>query len=143
MANMDNIQKMIVGCLVLVGLIVMILPNSDPLASKKSEADQTSPADETLPPPPPPPLAQPSGDGTASGNFVVNDSDIANFGKPMVDPTPLGERNQRPQQELTQQQPQQQYGTSINQKPGAITNYGSPQFGGEATAEGPNIPLEN
>lgn len=98
---MDNIQKMIVGSLGLVGLIVLIVPNSDPLASKKTEVGQANSVQGAPPPAvPPPPLPPPAQGGTASGGFVVDDSDIANFGKPMVDPTPPGQRNQQ----LTQEQ---------------------------------------
>jgi hypothetical protein len=103
---MDNIQKMIVGSLGLVGLIVMLVPNSDPLAAKKTEVGQATADAPVLVPPPPPPLpSQPSQVGETSGGFVVDDSDIANFGKPMVDPTPPGQRNQVGSQEQIQQQP--------------------------------------
>jgi hypothetical protein len=96
--SMDNILKLIVGCLGLVGLIVMIVPNSDPLASTKDGADETTttaapPIGESGAPPPPPaePVPAPASQDDQS-EFVVDDFDINNFGKPMVDPTPPGQR---------------------------------------------------
>jgi hypothetical protein len=102
---MDNILKLIVGCLGLVGLVVMIIPNSDPLANKKDDVTSATPAspDATaaangapLPPPPPPdPNATQQAD---TDNVVVEDYDIGSFGQPMIDPTPPGQRNQQPYQ---------------------------------------------
>lgn len=138
---MDNIQKMIAGCLALVGLIVLIVPNSDPLASKKLEAGQVASADGVpAPPPPPPPASTPppaaNNNGEESGGFVVNDSDIANFGKPMVDPTPLSERTQPGGQE--QNQPQQN-NNGMQQTSGDAGNFGAqPQM--NATNTGPIPP---
>lgn len=119
---MDNIQKMIVGSLGLVGLIVMIVPNSDPLAAKKAEPGQATAAAAApaLPPPPPP---QPAQVENTSGGFVVDDSDIANFGKPMVDPTPPGQRNPQATQEQIQQQTQQP-SNGIAQTQSSSGNYG-------------------
>ncbi len=126
---MDNILKLIVGCLGLVGLIVMIVPNSDPLASKKVRAEGIPPASinptgEATAPPPPPPAAAPQDQDNASG-FVVEDYDINNFGKPMVDPTPPGQRNQNTQQ---QEQTEQQQ-----------SNLAQPQIGG-TNSIGPAVP---
>lgn len=127
---MDNILKLIVGCLGLVGLIVMIVPNSDPLASKKVGAEGIPPASinptgEATAPPPPPPAAAPQDQDNASG-FVVEDYDINNFGKPMVDPTPPGQRNQNTQQQEQTEQQQQ-------------SNLAQPQIGG-TNSIGPAVP---
>lgn len=107
---MDNILKLIVGCLGLVGLIVMIVPNSDPIAKSKAKnaveaAPTTDPAAAGTPPPPPPPpdpnaAAQTQAD---ADNVIVEDYDIGSFGQPMIDPTPPGQRNQQVAQQLPQQ----------------------------------------
>ena len=104
---MDNILKLTVGCLGLVGLIVMVVPNSDPLAATKADAEAAVPnVDAGAPPPPPPPppptTAAPE-EPAAASEFVVDDYDIGNFGMPMVDPTPPAQQNI-----ITQQQQQQQ-----------------------------------
>jgi hypothetical protein len=125
---MDNILKLIVGCLGLVGLIVMIVPNSDPLASKKVGAEGIPPAainSSDAAPAPPPPAAAPQDQDNASG-FVVEDYDINNFGKPMVDPTPPGQRNQNTQQQEQTEQQQQ-------------SNLAQPQNGG-TNSIGPAVP---
>lgn len=127
---MDNILKLIVGCLGLVGLIVMIVPNSDPLASTKDGGEETATAAAPpigtagAPPPPPAPAPGPTPDGQANqSEFVVDDYDINNFGQPMVDPTPPARRALIAQQ-------QQQNGTNNNQQPGAQANLGGPLNGG-------------
>ena len=108
---MDNIQKMIVGCLGLIGLVVMIVPNKDPLASNQAGANEAPLLAETAsdgqtppaPPPPPPPPAPSENSDTQSepSTFVVEDYDIGTFGQPMMDPTPPGQRNQQAQQQNT------------------------------------------
>ncbi len=128
---MDNILKLIVGCLGLIGLVVMIIPNSDPLAKKAEQnGGLASPAGNAVggPPPPPPPSAA---DGSAEapeqaadGNVIVEDYDIASFGQPMVDPTPPGQRNQQQVQQPMQQQ--QQYNGNVMQQPGNATGSGPP-----------------
>ena len=126
---MDNILKLIVGCLGLVGLIVMIVPNSDPLASTKDGADETTtaaapPVGEAGAPPPPAPAPGPTPDGQENqSEFVVDDYDINNFGQPMVDPTPPAQRALIAQQ-------QQQNGLNNNQQPGSQANLGGPLNGG-------------
>ncbi len=102
---MDNIQKMIAGCLGLAGLIVMVVPNSDPLASTKDEAVDApaiangAPGGPGAMPPPPPPQAAAPEQLDANSEFVVNDYDVNNFGQPMVDPTPPGQREFNAQQQ--------------------------------------------
>jgi hypothetical protein len=115
---MDNILKLTVGCLGLVGLIVMIVPNSDPLASTSENpgdiATVSGPppgSPNAAPPPPPPPPGQqipPDGQDNKS-EFATDDYDIATFGQPMVDPTPPAERAL-----ITQQQQQQQNALNAN-----------------------------
>ena len=100
---------MIVGCLGLIGLVVLIVPNKDPLASNQAGANEAPLLTETpsgtqtaAPPPPPPPPPNPSEDGGQQpepSNFVVEDYDIGTFGQPMMDPTPPGQRNQQAQQQ--------------------------------------------
>ena len=106
---MDNIQKMIVGCLGLIGLVVLIVPNKDPLASNQAGANEAPLLAETAsdgqtppapPPPPPPPTPSENSDTQAEpSTFVVEDYDIGTFGQPMMDPTPPGQRNQQAQQQ--------------------------------------------
>jgi hypothetical protein len=109
---MDEISKLVFGCVALVGLVVMIIPNSDPLASKNADAA----ANGAVPPPPlvaetpvvpPSPIAGASGDvgtGAGTGGFAVEDYSVGTFGQPMVDPTPPGQRN-AVQTAAPQQQP--------------------------------------
>lgn len=126
---MDNILKLIVGCLGLVGLIVMIVPNSDPLAKNKAKnaveaAPSADPAAAGAPPPPPPPPDPNAATQTQTNanNVVVEDYNIGNFGQPMIDPTPPGQRNQQPAQQLPQQLPQQYNGGVMPQNgvPGQV-----------------------
>ena len=125
---MDNIQKMIVGSLGLVGLIVMLVPNSDPLATKKAEVGEVTAG---VPAPAPPPPPQPAPVGGASGGFIVDDSDIANFGKPMVDPTPPGQRNQQGTQEQIQPMQPQQINNGAMQAQGSPGNFSQPPLIGQ------------
>jgi hypothetical protein len=113
---MDNIQKMIVGSLGLVGLIVILVPNSDPLAAKKTEVGQVTPGTPApaLPPPLPP---QPAEVGNTSGGFVVDDSDIAN-------PTPPGQRNQQATPEQIQPTQPQQFDNNAAQTQNIPGSYG-------------------
>lgn len=116
---MDKILKLILGCLGMIGVIVMIIPNSDPLAKKDGGADvPTEPVAQNAsvaPPPPPPPPPDPNANAQAGSNdVVVEDYGIGNFGDPMVDPRPPGERAQAAQQQ--QQMQQQQYGGALPQQ---------------------------
>lgn len=100
---MDNILKLVFGCLALVGLIVMIIPNSDPLAKHTDgqvlpPANPAAPAEQAIVVPPPPPPGQPAKPATGNtdaNGFAVQDFDIQNFGQPMVDPTPPSERKRQ------------------------------------------------
>lgn len=135
--KMDNILKLIVGCLALVGLIVMIVPNSDPLASTKAETQNVgpitgSPSDTNAPPPPPPVETSVQQDPAAPSEFIVDDYDVASFGQPMVDPTPPGQRAQQAQQ-------QQNVGMNNNQIAGGQGNFGQPPMMG-ADSTGPAGP---
>lgn len=111
---MDNILKLTVGCLGLVGLIVMVVPNSDPLAATKAQAEGATPIVGAGAPAPPPTTAAPEVQAAPS-EFVVDDYDIGNFGQPMIDPTPPADRNIIAQQQQMQQQQQQALGTNNNQ----------------------------
>jgi hypothetical protein len=106
---MDNILKLIMGCLGLIGLVVMILPNADPLASANNDTEVATAstgavngtAAASAPQAQAPNAVQEA--PASEGEFVVDDYDINNFGKPMVDPTPPAQRNQNPVQEQNQQ----------------------------------------
>jgi hypothetical protein len=120
---MDNILKIVLGVVAFVGLIIMMIPNGNPLQDKgpnatvaantmadpdagKGKADeQVAPSEAPAPPPSSPSPTQ----------------DIA-FGQPMLDPTPPSMQNQ--------QQPQQGQ------------NSGSPDdpAPNEATAPFPYVP---
>ena len=121
---MDNILKLTVGCLGLVGLIVIVVPNSDPLAATKVEAEGTAPIAGAGAPPPPTATA-PEAQAEPS-EFVVDDFDIDSFGQPMVDPTPPAQRALIAQQ----QQQQQQANLNNGQAVAGQGNTGQPQIGG-------------
>ncbi|MFM2410552.1 MAG: hypothetical protein RL481_1380 [Pseudomonadota bacterium] len=103
---MDKIQKLVFGCLALVGLIVMAIPSGDPLAKPGQEqagapanpaVPVNAPTDAPIVVPPPPALPANPAEGNGNNNanadgFAVQDFDMQNFGQPMFDPTPPGER---------------------------------------------------
>jgi hypothetical protein len=120
---MDNILKLIVGCLGLIGLIVMVVPNSDPLAATKVEVEGAAPIVAAGAPPPPPTTTAPEAQAEPS-EFVVDDFDIDSFGQPMVDPTPPAQRA------LIAQQQQQQANLNNGQAIAGQGNTGQPQIGG-------------
>ena len=105
---MDNILKLTVGCLGVVGLIVMMVPNSDPIAATKAEVVSATPIVGAGTPPPPITIAAAPEDQTAPSEFVVEDYNIGNFGQPMVDPTPPAQKAIIAQQQQMQQLQQQQ-----------------------------------
>ena len=104
---MDNILKLTVGCLGVAGLIVMIVPNSDPIAATKAEVVSATPIVSAGTPPPPITIAAAPEDQAAPSEFVVEDYNIGNFGQPMVDPTPPAQRAIIAQQQQMQQQREQ------------------------------------
>jgi hypothetical protein len=120
---MDNILKLIVGCLGLIGLIVMVVPNSDPLAATKVEVEGAAPIVAAGAPPPPPTTTALEAQAEPS-EFVVDDFDIDSFGQPMVDPTPPAQRA------LIAQQQQQQANLNNGQAIAGQGNTGQPQIGG-------------
>jgi hypothetical protein len=87
---MDNILKLVLGCLGAVAVLVMLIPDGDPLSKKPAEAVATSPVAAPSPANTPP-AAPPTGTPESGSSFTVQDHDIASFGKPMVDPTPPGQ----------------------------------------------------
>ena len=140
---MDNILKLIFGCLGLVGLIVMIVPNSDPLASTKPNAEGATPIASVQGAPPPQPTvaeATTRQDQPNPSEFVVDDYDIGSFGQPMVDPTPPGQRNQNTQEPQAQQQG---VGLNNNQFANGQANVAQAQIGGTESLgpAGPPPPL--
>jgi hypothetical protein len=138
---MDNILKLIVGCLGLVGLIVMIVPNSDPLVSKPAKTGETpavasAPSNAAVPPPPPAMEATPQ-EQANPGEFAVDDYDIANFGQPMVDPTPPGQPNWQAQQQPMLPQGQ---GMSGDQSQSGQAGFGQPQIGSSQSTGPVRVP---
>ena len=126
---MDNILKLTVGCLGVVGLIVMMVPNSDPLAG--TGATNAPPISGTAPTSniPPPPSSVPPTEQKKPSEFVVDDYNIGSFGEPMVDPTPPAQRNLIAQQK--QMQMQRQIDNSYNnQPPVGQGNFNQPPAGG-------------
>lgn len=126
---MDNILKLTVGCLGVVGLIVMMVPNSDPLAvtgaTNTPSISGTAPISDTQAPPS-------SGFQTEQkkpSEFVVDDYNIGSFGEPMVDPTPPAQRTIIAQQRQVQEQRQIDNGYN-NQLPVGQGNFNQPQAGG-------------
>jgi hypothetical protein len=94
-AQMDNILKMVLGVLAFAGILVMVIPSGNPLAPQ----DRMAAID--IPPPAPADAAPPAAssasiDDKKEDKFAVKDKDIASFGQPMVDPTPLGQQQQAP-----------------------------------------------
>jgi hypothetical protein len=91
---MDNILKLVVGCLGAVAVLVMLIPNGDPLTKKPGASVDTAPAAAPSPADAPP-VAPPTSVPESGGSFTVQDHDIASFGKPMVDPTPPGQASEQ------------------------------------------------
>lgn len=92
---MDNILKMVLGCLGISAVLVMFIPSENPLPAPAEAAIANASDDQPAPLPsseaaaPLPSNAdQP---GKVSG-FAVDNHDIESFGQPMVDPTPPGQR---------------------------------------------------
>jgi hypothetical protein len=123
---MDNILKMVLGCLGVVGLLVMMIPQGNPLEQKPSAVPTAAapiPAPAATPPTPPPPAPPANG----SSGFKIEDHDIANFGQPMVDPTPPGQRQQQQEQNNPQPGPYGQPVTGPAPQGPAGVNPGTPQ----------------
>ena len=119
---MDNISKLVFGCLAMVGLIVMVIPNSNPLepdpaAQALEGMKPTAPASPAIvaPPPPPPPAPAQPDDSAKSSGFTVDDYDIQNFGQPMLDPTPPAERKRQAEAQKGEMQGNAE---TANQSPG-------------------------
>jgi hypothetical protein len=114
---MDNTLKAVIGVIALVGVIIMIIPEGNPLAKK---SDAIGRPEVIGAPPPPPPAngrpevkdAPPVPNATKSdtpGQLIYDTDEYKNFGKPMVDPRPPSEREQpnMGSEQTGPQQPQQ------------------------------------
>jgi pyruvate/2-oxoglutarate dehydrogenase complex dihydrolipoamide acyltransferase (E2) component len=108
MVTMDNIQKMILGMVAIVAVIVIIMPQGNPLAEKgpaEPAKAEVAPAAEALKKEdegtesPPPPAKNPNEAPAPSAN-----TEVTNFGMPMMDPTPAAERAERERREKMQEQ---------------------------------------
>jgi hypothetical protein len=104
---MDNIQKMVLGMVAIVAVVVLIMPQGNPLPEKaavqSAEPENTTPENtqnkdnegvETSGPPP---------TNESAPNPSAN-TEVTNFGQPMMDPTPAAERAEREQREQARQQ---------------------------------------
>ena len=88
---MDNMLKLIIAVLSLSGLLVMAVPNGDPLANQQPPAP--TPANGHLPPPPPPnggiieegPIDE-NGEVISEGE---EEEEFIKFGEPMMDGLPI------------------------------------------------------
>jgi hypothetical protein len=114
-AAMDNIAKLVLGTVSLIGMVVLMIPEGDPLIKSPTavaaapsgavppQPAQTAtsiapqPASETPPPQP---------------NLSQSDDQIA-FGQPMFDPTPPGERA-RQSEGAAVQQPNSETGGAVS-----------------------------
>lgn len=126
---MDNILKLVVGVVAVIGLIVLMIPEGDPLSSKGAAAEGKLPpsADEGEDEAVPPKNVPPDPVGTAP------QEQITNFGQPMFDPTPPGQKALEQQQ----QQAQQAQAQASNQ-----STANDPTIGGApAPAAGADAPL--
>jgi hypothetical protein len=104
---MDNIAKLVLGTVAFIGLLVLIIPEGNPLPNKPgaapaSEAPQPAKTSETLPPPPPAPAAT-NGDSNESTKTETSAPEMAPFGQPMLDPTPPGARQANQQGQNNQE----------------------------------------
>jgi hypothetical protein len=108
--QMDNIGKMVLGLVAFIGLIILLIPQGNPLEEKPATAVVEAP--KNLPP------ADNGDDGVdgeeakAPGDAgapppvtpaTANDPALT-FGQPMMDPTPPGQRAAQQQQKQEQQQ---------------------------------------
>jgi hypothetical protein len=91
--RMDNIQKLVLGCVGTVAILAMLIPEGDPLAKQAA-----APTPASAPVPASDAAAQAAaqaGESTANQGLTIQDHDISSFGKPMVDPTPPGQTNEQ------------------------------------------------
>jgi hypothetical protein len=130
---MDNIAKLVLGMLALVGLIILMIPQGNPLTDKGAQAAVTVPAPEDIPdevPPNDPVVA-------TAPNANVPVQDVNAFGQPMMDPTPPGQR-QAQQQQQQPGQPQQMANEGNGVNPEMVAPYpanpslGAPAYGPQA-----------
>lgn len=104
---MDNIAKLVLGVVALIGLLVLMIPQGDPL---NSDAPTTAvvaaaAADAAAGPPDPIPNEAPQNEPDAAGANTAPTQAIPAFGQPMLDPTPAGDRQIQQQQQQQAQQP--------------------------------------
>lgn len=125
---MDNIAKLVLGVLGVVGLILMMIPQGNPLADKGAPAAVSGPAPEDIPDE----LPKNEPVTAAASDANVPAQDINSFGQPMMDPTPPGQR-QAQQQQQQPGQPQQMANEGNGVNPEMIAPYpANPSLGAPA-----------
>lgn len=128
---MDNIAKLVLGMLAFVGLIILMIPQGNPLADKGTQTTETISAPEDIPdelPPNDPVVA-------TAPNANVPVQDVSAFGQPMMDPTPPGQRQAQQQQQPGQPQQMANEGNGVN--PEMVAPYPANPSLGAPPAYGP------
>lgn len=115
---MDNIGKLVLGLVAVIGLIVLIIPQGNPLEDKGAAAQE---APKNLPPPDNGNDEDDGGVERAPGEAEAakpvtpaTTDDAITFGQPMMDPTPPGQRAVQQQQQMAQQQQSQPGGSPVD-----------------------------
>lgn len=115
---MDNIGKLVLGLVAFVGLIVLLIPQGNPLEDKSAPVAE---APKNAPPPGNGDDGEDDGGSNEPGDagapkpvLPATSNDAIAFGQPMMDPTPPGQKAlQDPQQQQAQVQ-QQTGGTPVD-----------------------------
>jgi hypothetical protein len=100
---MDNIAKMVLGMLAIVGLVIMIIPQGNPLADKGTPPAAVGPVPDDIPDELPQ-QSDPAEAPAPTANLPAQD--VTAFGQPMMDPTPPGQKAQQQQQQNPNQSQQ-------------------------------------
>jgi hypothetical protein len=136
---MDNIAKLVLGVVGVIGLIVLMIPQGNPLTDKGPETAVAVGA------PDPIPNEAPKNEPDAVTPINAPTQDISAFGQPMLDPTPPGQR--QVQNQPTSPPPSGNEGNYSSQEPvapyPANPGFGTPAYGGVPSYEPveiPNIP---
>lgn len=119
---MDNIAKLVLGVVGMIGLLVLMIPQGNPLADKGT----TEPAAVVAPDPIPNEAPPNEPETVTTVNAPIQD--ISAFGQPMLDPTPPG---QKQSQEPVQPQQMANEGNGVN--PETVAPYpANPSLGAPA-----------
>jgi hypothetical protein len=90
--TMNNIFKIVLGVLAVVGIAVLLMPKGNPL-DKKTGAQPSEPTEQLIPQvDEPSSVVPPEQANTPPPPFVVNATEAPAFGQPMLDPTPPGSK---------------------------------------------------